>query len=253
MIGRTRNGWSGAAAALLLLTLASACSDDDDDAGASTTTSTAVTTTSTTTSSAPTTSVVTTAPATMAPTTSAPATTSVASTAPPTAPATSPPTTAAATQPPTTAACTDEFDVAPFDDGFPSRLSTLVGEDIRTGAHRCFERVVIELGGSGDMPGVLVEYVDDPVRLGPSGETVDVAGDATLVISFGAWMPAPEGAGYDGPARIVPTNVEHVLELRRLENFEGMAAWAIGLDRERGFRTQLFTGPPRIVVDIAVD
>jgi hypothetical protein len=60
-----------------------------------------------------------------------------------------------------------------FNDGYPNRMSGMVGSDIRTGAHPCFERVVIELAGSGEMPGVRAEYVDDPVQLGPSDQTVE--------------------------------------------------------------------------------
>ena len=115
----------------------------------------------------------------------------------------------------------------------------MVGSDIRTGAHPCFERVVIELSGPGDMPGVRVEYVDDPVHLSPSDETVEIDGDATLVISVAAWMPSMEGDGYAGPVDFSPTNVEHILQLRQVENFEGMSAWAVGLDTERDFEVDV--------------
>jgi hypothetical protein len=192
-------------------------------------------------------------PPTSASTTTLPSSTTTAA-APTTsataAPATPAPTVTAA---PTTAttACEAPEGTDPFEDGFPTRMSSLVGSDIRTGAHDCFERVVIELAGSGDTPGVRVEYVDDPVHLSPSDQTVDVAGDATLVISVAAWMPSMEGVGYDGPTQFEPTNVVHIRELRQIENFEGMTAWAVGLDSERGFTVDLLESPTRIVVDIA--
>ena len=135
--------------------------------------------------------------------------------------------------------------------GFPQALSSLSGQDIRTGAHACFERVVLELQGSGDLPGYRVEYVDDPVKLSPSDLTVEIAGDATLVLSVGAWMTTMEGEGYDGPQQIEPTNVEHISELRLIENFEGMHQWAIGLDERRAFDVTTLLDPPRIVIDIA--
>ncbi|MGE5209677.1 MAG: hypothetical protein ACM3MM_00340, partial [Acidobacteriota bacterium] len=59
------------------------------------------------------------------------------------------------------------------------------------------------------------------------------------------------GEGYDGPDQIIPTNVEHIEELRLIENFEGMHQWAIGLDRERPFSVSTLSDPPRIVIDIA--
>ena len=140
-----------------------------------------------------------------------------------------------------------------FNDGFPNRMSSMVGSDIRTGAHPCFERVVIELAGTGDMPGVRVEYVDDPVQLSPSDQTVDIDGDATLVISVAAWMPSMEGDGYAGPTDFTPTNVSHIRQIRQMENFEGMTAWAIGLDSEHDFEVAFFDSPARVVVDIATE
>jgi hypothetical protein len=158
---------------------------------------------------------------------------------------------AASTTTATTVACVAPEGTGPVEDGFPNRLSSLVGSDIRTGAHECFERVVIELAGTGDVPGVRVEYVDDPIHLSPSDQTVEVAGEATLVISVAAWMPSMVGDGYDGPTQFEPDNVSHILELRQIENFEGMTAWAVGVDSERGFTVDFLDSPVRIVVDIA--
>ena len=67
-----------------------------------------------------------------------------------------------------TVVCDETFGVDRVSENFPQLLSGLVGRDIRTGAHPCFERVVIELQGPGDLPGYRVEYVPDPVRLSPS-------------------------------------------------------------------------------------
>jgi hypothetical protein len=159
----------------------------------------------------------------------------------------------AANRQPATAGCGDLGDTNPVNDGFPNRLSTLVGADIRTGGHECFERVVLELQGTGELPGYQVRYEPDPILDSPSGEPVDVAGDATLVLSVGAWMPDIEGNGYPGPREFVPTNVANILELQQIENFEGMNAWAIGLDRQRDFTVTTLTDPVRIVIDIAVD
>jgi len=185
-----------------------------------------------------------------APSTAAPATT----TTPPATIATTEPVGTTETLSPTTAAevCADDtFGIDSVSENFPQQLSGLVGREVRTGAHPCFERVVIELQGTGDLPGYRVEYVPDPVRLSPSDLTVEIAGDATLVVSIGAWMSNTEGEGYTGPQQILPTNVQQIAELRMIENFEGMSMWAIGLDQQRGFRVSTLLEPPRIVVDIA--
>ncbi len=82
-----------------------------------------------------------------------------------------------------------------------------VGHGRQRHPHRCSR--VLRTGRdrvrrTGRMPGVRVEYVDDPVLLSPSDETVEIDGDATLVISVAAWMPSMEGDGYAGPTAIRP-------------------------------------------------
>jgi hypothetical protein len=151
------------------------------------------------------------------------------------------------------AGCPDLGDTSGVNDGFPSRLSSLVGVDIRTGGHDCFERVVVEFGGTGELPGYQVQYEPDPILDSPSGIPTDVAGAATLVISFGAWMPDMDGNGYSGPREFVPDNVSNILELQQIENFEGQGAWAIGLDQQRGFVVSTLSDPVRIVIDIELD
>lgn len=188
-------------------------------------------------------------PTSPTPTATATATTTTEGSTPPATPSpTIAPTNPDATQ------CPDAGDTYTVEDGFPERLSSLVGIEIRTGSHPpCFERVVIEFAGAGDPPGFRVEYRPDPITDSPRGEQVDVAGSATLVVSAGVWMPNPDGDGYDGPREIVPVNVERILELEQIENFEGMTAWAIGLDRERPFTVEWLENPVRLVIDIALD
>jgi hypothetical protein len=218
-------------AILAILVLAVAACGSDESASVDTGRSTAPTTTA----AAPTT----TASPTTTTTTVAPATTGTAAT------------TASAPATTTTEPCDPPTSTEPVSVDFPMGMSSLVGREIRTGAHPCFERVVLELQGTGELPGYRVQYVDDPVKLSPSDMEVDIAGGATLVLSVAVWMTTMEGEGYDGPNQIFPTNVEHIDELRLIENFEGMHQWAIGLDRERPFSVTTLNDPPRIVVDIA--
>ncbi len=242
---------------VLCVAVAVASCSDDDDVATGTTLAPITTAAPTPPTVASTTVPSTTVPAatsTLPVLTTAPAVTTVApaTTASPTVPpATAPP----STEPPSSEPaeqCDEPAGRGTFNDGYPNRMSGMVGSDIRTGAHACFERVVIELtDGPGEMPGVRVEYVDDPVLLSPSDQTVDIEGDATLVISVAAWMPSMEGDGYAGPTDFRPVNVTHIEQVRQIENFEGMTAWAIGLDRARDFEVTLLDNPARIVVDIA--
>lgn len=180
---------------------------------------------------------------------------SAATTSPTTANSTSTtPTTESATTaaPTTTAACVPDGNALAQTSDDPLLMSGLVGVDIRTAVHPCFERIVIELGGTGDFPGWSVQYVDDPVRLGESNNFVSIAGAATLQVILRAWMPSMEGDGYTGPIDFFPDNVAHILELRETENFEGVCIWSIGLDAEYPFTVDVLQSPARLVIDVQV-
>lgn len=156
------------------------------------------------------------------------------------------------TSPPTTVQCRRLGDTATKTSSDPIAMSSMVGVDIRVGDHDCFERVVIELGGAGDFPGWSAEYVSGPVRLGESDEFVEIAGDATLLVRMGSWMPTMEGDGYSGPTDISPTTVDHIRELRQTENWEGYSIWAIGVDEEYPFTVTIEHTPERLVIDFQV-
>jgi len=137
-------------------------------------------------------------------------------------------------------------------------MTSLVGVDIRTGTHPCFERIVIELAPSdiptpGGMPGWWVRYATGPITLGQTDDQfVEILGDETLLVSMNAWMPSMEGQGYQGQRDIFPTNVSHLLELRQIDNWEGQHTWAIGVDQKRPFRVTTLSAPDRLVIDVAI-
>lgn len=225
-----------------LAMLAMGCGGDDESSG-----STSVTTASTV-------PVTTQAPSTTAPPTTEPATTQPATTQPGT-------TQPATTQPATTQVCefTGTQDEQRYE--FPMLMTSLVGADIRTGVHECYERIVIELQQGfaptpGGMPGWLVRYTDDPITLGQSDDLfVELDGDADLLITMNAWMTGfdenGDPVGYDGPTDIRPTDTTVIRELRLIDDFEGQHTWAVGLDARHDVRVFTLTEPDRLVVDIA--
>ena len=180
-------------------------------------------------------------------TTGAAVTTTTATTVPPASTDTTD--TTDTTGPATTAPCAAAGDTSAKGSTDSLTMSGMVGSDIRVGDHPCYERVVIELAGPGDFPGWAAEYVDDPVRLGESDEFTDIAGNATLLVRMGMWMPTMEGDGYNGPTDIFPTKVEHIAELRQTENWEGISIWAIGVDDEYPFTVTVLASPARLVID----
>ncbi len=186
-------------------------------------------------------------------------TTGAATTVPPTSvtATTVAPTTVAPT---TTVVCAATGTLADTTVNFPNGMSALVGTDIRTGAHPCFERVVIEFGSfdpafpatAAFAPGYWVRYAERPILQSPIGEPVEVLGDAVLIVGVGSWMGDMEGHGYAGSHDIRPTNVSHIRQLLQIENYEGMTNWAIGLDRAYPYSAFTLDGPPRLVIDLFV-
>jgi hypothetical protein len=127
--------------------------------------------------------------------------------------------------------------------------------DVRVGAHRGFDRIVVEFEGEGT-PEYRVEYVDRPIRESGSGNVVPVAGDAWLEI----WMQPASGvdlsAGetfrevYTGPRRIRTPQLDVVEEVVRSGDFEAVTSWVAGVRTPQPFTVRALSGPPRLVVDV---
>jgi hypothetical protein len=127
--------------------------------------------------------------------------------------------------------------------------------DVRTGRQDCADRVVFDFQ-SGAATAYTVEYQTGPFYLGESGMPLSVQGGAFLVVTFprasGVDLSQPSAPQtYTGPESIVPTNLTHVREIRRLSDFEAVLVWVIGIDETRAFAVGTLTGPPRVYIDIA--
>ena len=146
------------------------------------------------------------------------------------------------------------------DEPFPANLETDTGTasdgaqlspvDVRFGVHEGFDRVVVDLTGTG-APGWTVEYTEDPTAQG-SGEPVDVAGDAVLAVRIdGVVMPTEEGADpWQGPERLAPQSAAVVEEIVHGTLFEGVQTLYIGLESQEPFRAFALQDPSRVVIDI---
>lgn len=135
----------------------------------------------------------------------------------------------------------------------PSTVSLLT--DVRTGRQPCADRVVFDFR-EGMPPGYTVEYRSGPFSFGESGQPVEIAGRAFLVLTLRSASGVDLGEPsvpetYTGPASISPSGLTHVEEVRRLSDFEAMMVWVIGLDEVRPFAVDVLEGPPRVYVDIA--
>ena len=85
---------------------------------------------------------------------------------------------------------------------------------------------------------------------------VHLAGNAVLLVTMSSWMSTYDEqarpVGYSGPTDIHPTNVHTIKELYLIDNWEGVATWVVGLDRQRNFTVSTLTNPDRLVIDLAL-
>lgn len=135
------------------------------------------------------------------------------------------------------------------DEGGPQGGGGLSVVDVRAARHDGFDRVVIELDGTG-APGWLARYVDQPTADG-SGAPVAVAGNAFLsVVVRGVGIPADTGVpAFAG--RVTTTGTQQVREVVVGTVFEGFASSFVGIaGPPRPFRVFALAGPPRLVIDV---
>lgn len=129
--------------------------------------------------------------------------------------------------------------------------ATSLIDRVAIGHHEGYDRVVFQFRDEG-LPGYRVEYVDPPLKEDGSGNPVDVAGNAFVVVRMepasGFDLNAGEGQlVYKGPKRLPGTGV--VKEAVRTGDFEAVLSWAVGLDGKVPFRVTTASSPSRLIVD----
>ena len=219
-----------AATVIAVALLVAGCGDDDDDGGGdgqaagggATTTTTAAQPTSTTTTSSTT-------------------STTAASTTTTSRPASTTTTTAAPFE-----GSTDRIEIPRPATTTESVNHTTLSVTSGGGEER------IAMAFQGGLPGVVVEYVDRPVRESGSGDEVAVAGGAVLALRFEPASSARiEGdqvtRTYTGPDRVPgPGPGATMVEMVRIGDFEAVYEWAVGVRAEVPFRVE--TGPGTVTV-----
>lgn len=122
--------------------------------------------------------------------------------------------------------------------------------DLRAGRHRCFDRLVIDLG-PGQQPGYQVRYVAE-VHAQGTGNLIPLRGRAQLLVQVDANARPSFPAG---SRELV--NVSGYPVLRQVAgagSFEGITDVGVGVKGKRPFRVRLLSGPgqdSRLVIDVA--
>jgi hypothetical protein len=122
--------------------------------------------------------------------------------------------------------------------------------DIRLGGHDGFDRVVLQVGGTGT-PGWDVRYVDEATSQG-SGHELDIAGDAVLQVSLtGAGYPYETHVDeYAAPPLTAP-GTSAVTEVVFDATFEGTSLAFVGTVAKNPFRVYALENPTRVVLEVA--
>jgi hypothetical protein len=123
----------------------------------------------------------------------------------------------------------------------------------RVGRHEGFDRVVWEFAGGG-APGWSAEYVDNPSR-DPSGEPVDLPGDATISVRItGVGIPGdvPVDAGVTPYGGTGPVTLDGAVVTAAEAGgvFEGTVDGFVGVRDKVPFRVYLLESPTRVVLEV---
>jgi hypothetical protein len=134
-------------------------------------------------------------------------------------------------------------------DAEPSAGASLTVTGLRIGTHEGFDRVVVDLGGTG-APGWLVRRSDRAVE-DPTGDVVDLGGDGVLAVHV-------TGLGYPFETGVtelpVGTRTEAGTVVTAAEftgTFEGQTQVFLGLvDPDAPYRVFVLENPTRLVIDV---
>ncbi len=130
--------------------------------------------------------------------------------------------------------------------------------NVRTGQHTCYDRLVVDLHGSGGTVGYNVSYVDNVFSEG-KGDVVPLAGGAKIqIVVRGPAYDTNTGALTYSPAE--PAHLTSVSGYRTFRqvayagSFEGQTTIGLGVRARLPMRVFVLDGPgagQRLVVDVA--
>ncbi len=117
---------------------------------------------------------------------------------------------------------------------------------LRTGAHPGYDRLTIEFANG--MPADMTVSVQVGTRyvMSPSGVPTTLKGqNGILIVIHGSDLHT----SYSGPIDIV-TGDKGLVEVKRVEDFEGTVQLGLGVNGQACYRTMLLGNPDRLVIDI---
>jgi hypothetical protein len=117
---------------------------------------------------------------------------------------------------------------------------------VQTAAHPGYDRLTIEFNNGQPTSIEIKPQSGTTFTLSPSGQSVTLAGQAgILVIIHGS----DAHTAYSGP-RDITNAYPALVEVRQLEDFEGVTQWGLGLAKPACYRAFMLTNPARLVIDV---
>jgi hypothetical protein len=124
-------------------------------------------------------------------------------------------------------------------------LSALI-DRVQTGAHTGYDRLTIEFKNGQPMSIELKPQSGTTFTRSPRGDMVKLAGKDGLLITI---RGADGHTDYSGSTDLKP-GYSGIVEVREVQDFEGVVQWAMGLSRPACYKATILTNPTRLVIDI---
>lgn len=125
-------------------------------------------------------------------------------------------------------------------------LSALVNA-VRTGTHSGYDQVTIQFSTAQPSEVQIAPQSTATFTAGPSGKPVTLAGQAGILIT----IRGTDGhTQYSGPTDF-KTNYAVLVELKLVQDFEGVVQWALGLSHPSCYAYSFLTNPTRLVIYVS--
>jgi hypothetical protein len=131
-------------------------------------------------------------------------------------------------------------------------MRTALLQTIQADPHADYDRVVLEFAADS-APGYHVAYADTPARECGSGDVVQVAGEAQLLVRIEPARAHTEDSTPTAVARHATPSLTVVREMKLICDFEGQVEWVLGLAASHPYRVLEPSGAARLVIDVRHD
>lgn len=126
--------------------------------------------------------------------------------------------------------------------------ATALISSMRTGVHPTYDRLVVEFGSGVPAAITITPQSRATFTNSPRGDSVTLAGAAGLSIV----MHDADAHTLSGVPAVLRPNGPALVEVRRIEDFEGYVGLGLGLAKSSCYHAFMLSSPTRLVIDVQV-